>query len=198
MGDAPPSLPDPSLLKSKGFTLKGALAFVEARHGPEGVERVVAALDPSAREVVGGVILSSNWYPFALQVGLYEAIDRAFGRGDLALCRHIGRFTAEHELSTVHRATLRLTTLSLWLRMAGPMWRQYYSAGSVTAKDFREGACTVVVEDFNPIARAFCQDFSGWLERIAELNGKRAVTVTHPECVLEAHRACRYEATWSA
>src|SRR5512140_1410165 len=198
MGDARPSLPDPSVLKSKGFTLEGALAFVEAQHGPEGVQRLVAALDPAAREVLGGVILPSNWYPFAFLVGLYAAIDRTFGRGDLSLCKHIGRFTAEHELSTVHRATLRLTTLSLWLRIAGPLWRQYYSAGGVTAKDFKDGSCTVLVEDFNPTGKAFCQVLTGWFQRVTELNGKRAVTVTHPECVLEGHGACRYEATWSA
>ncbi len=198
MGDADRLLPDPATLKSKGFTLKGALAFVEGGYGAQGVERLVAGLDPALREAVAGVILSSNWYPFAHQVGLYEAIDRTFGRGDLALCRQIGRFTAEHELSTVHRATLRLTAFSLWMRMASPMWSQYYSAGSLTAKDFREGACTLVVDGFNPIGKAFCVDFSGWLERIAELNGKRAVTVSHPECVLDGRRACRYEATWSA
>lgn len=191
-------LPDPSTIRSKGFTLRGAMAFLEHEFGEEGRERVFASLGPEVREVLGGTILSSSWYPFRLQVGLYEAMDRALGRGDLALCPRIGRFTAEHELSTIHRMTLKVASLSMWMRTAGMMWNQYYSTGRLRSDAFGPNSGTLRVEAFNPISKAFCLDLAGWFERTAELSGKNGAAVVHAQCLLDGHPACVYEARWTS
>ncbi len=77
-----PGLPDPQGIQSKGFTLRGAMGFVEAKYGPGSMDKVMALADPELHEALSGLIHPSAWYPFRFQVGLYEAIDRAFGRGD--------------------------------------------------------------------------------------------------------------------
>jgi hypothetical protein len=46
--------------RSKGFTVRGALAFVEARYGAEGKAKLLPALDAEARALVERVILSSE------------------------------------------------------------------------------------------------------------------------------------------
>ncbi|MGA9751883.1 MAG: hypothetical protein WBS54_08850 [Acidobacteriota bacterium] len=186
---------EPSL-KSKGFTLKGALAYVDARFGEKARERLVAALDEESKTILSGSVLPSSWYPLRVQVELYRTIDQFFGSGNLALCREIGRYTAEHEISTIHRVTLKVAGLSLWLRSAGMMWRQYYSAGALRSEGMGERGGQLVLTEFNPLHRAFCEDLSGWFERIAELNGKERVTVTHPDCILDGRAACLFQASW--
>jgi len=57
-------LPDPATTKSKGFTLKGALAFVEYSFGPKGVADLLEAVDEETRQVLETNVLSSSWYPF--------------------------------------------------------------------------------------------------------------------------------------
>jgi len=189
-------LPDPASIQCKGFTLKGALSFVEATYGADARARVLAAASPETREVLGGTVLASALYPFRAQVDLYLAIDKALGRGDLALCRLIGRFTAEHELSTIHKITLKVASLSLWMRSAGRMWNQYYTAGTLVADEFGATGGRLRVERFNPISKAFCLDLLGWFERTAELSGKSGVAVEHPRCLLDGHGACLFEARW--
>lgn len=191
-------LPAADSLQSKGFTLRSALAFVEARWGASGRERLLAALAPELREILSRTILSSSWYPFRHQVTLYETIDRIFGRGDFALCHEIGRFTSEHELTTIHKLFLKVASLELWMKSAGMMWGVYYSAGRLSATEFGPGSGVLTVAEFNPVSSAFCEDFAGWLERTAEMSGKKDVAVRHAACVLTGAPACRYEATWQA
>jgi len=183
-------------MKSKGFTIKGALIFVEKKYGPEGRAKVIAALDPPSRALVSSAILSADWVPFETQVALYEATDRVFGAGDFALCEQIGRFTSEHEMSTINMIFLKLGKLEHWFRVASMMWGRYYSEGKLEVGGFEKGRGTVRIRDFDPISRAFCRDFSGWLARTIELSGYRGVTVEHPQCILAGASACEFQGRW--
>lgn len=183
-------------MKSKGFTIKGALAFVEKTYGAEGKARLIEALDPGTREIAERVGISAEWVPFSAQVALYESIDRVFGKGDLALCWEIGRFTSESELSTINLIFLKLGKLEHWFRVASMMWGRYYSEGRLHIGNFGRETGTVLIMDFNPISEAFCRDFSGWLQRTVELSGCRNVTVEHPQCVLSGRRLCEFVGRW--
>jgi hypothetical protein len=183
-------------VNSKGFTIKGALTFVERRFGAEGKAKVIAALDPDSRKIAERLVLSSEWVPFRTQVALYEAIDRTLGRGDLALCWEIGRFTSEHEMNTVNLIFLKLGKLEHWFRAASLMWGRYYSEGSLEVEEFTKGKGTILIKNFNPLSHAFCRDFSGWLQRTVELSGLAKVTIKHPRCVLSGGDVCAFEGSW--
>lgn len=191
-----PGLPDPQGIKSKGFTLRGAMGFVEAKYGPGSMEKVMERVDPDLRETLAGLVHPSSWYPFRFQVELYEAIDRAFGRGDFALCREIGRYTAEAEANSFHKVLIKLASLKSWLRVAGSMWGMYYSAGNLRVEEMGDAGGTMGVTSFHPISRAFCEDLAGWLQKTAEMSGKKGVSVTHTQCLLDGAPACLYHATW--
>ena len=190
-------LPDPDSIRSKGFTLTGALAFAEDRWGSAGKERLLGECDGEMGRLIRRRIPSSSWIPFSYQVALYEAIDRTFGRGDYELCRDIGRFTADYELSTVHRLFMKVARLDVWLKTAGFMWRFYYSEGRldpVLESDHRRG--DVSIREFHPISTAFCLDFAGWLERTVELAGAGPTRVEHGECLLDGADRCHFHAEW--
>jgi len=191
-----PDLPDPQGIQSKGFTLRGAMGFVGAKYGPGSMDQVMALADPELREALTGLIHPSAWYPFRFQVGLYEAIDRAFGRGDFALCREIGRYTAEAEANSFHKVLIKLASLKSWLKVAGSMWGMYYSLGKLSVVAMGEAGGTMSVTSFHPISRAFCEDLSGWLQKTAEMSGKKGVVITHTQCLLDGAQACLYRATW--
>lgn len=183
--------------KSKGFTVRGALAFVDARYGAEGRTKLVPTLDSETRALAERIVLSSEWVPFRCQVRLYEGIDRVFGTGDFALCWQCGRFTSEHEMSTINQLFLKLGKLEHWMRAAGMMWNRYYSAGKLEVGNFTKKSGVLLVRDFDPISRAFCMDLSGWFERTAELSGEKQVHLEHTECVLRGGRDCVWNASWA-
>lgn len=194
---AHPGLPDPQGIQSKGFTLRGAMGFVEAKYGPGSMDKVMALADPQLHEALSGLIHPSAWYPFRFQVGLYEAIDRAFGRGDYALCREIGRYTAEAEANSFHKVLIKLASLKSWLKVAGSMWGMYYSLGKLGVVEMGDAGGTMSVTSFHPISKAFCEDLAGWLQKTAEMSGKKGVTIAHTQCLLDGAPACLYRATWN-
>lgn len=182
--------------KSKGYTLRGRLAFIERKFGRERVPEVLALMEEEPRKVLSGVFAPSSWYPLAYQVRLSEAIDKVCGKGDLQLCWDIGRFTAEFELSTIHQIFLKLGTPHQLLKMGGMMWGRYYNSGKLEVAATGKNEAAGFVRDFNPISRAFCMDFAGWMERTLELTGARKVAIRHTACRLEHAPACKYEGSW--
>jgi hypothetical protein len=184
-------------INSKGFTLLGALEFVDERYGKEARGAVIDVMDSESREILSQSILTSGWYPFRVQVALYEAIDRVLGTGDLSLCSEIGKFTCEHEMTTIHKMFLRMASLELWVKSAGLMWGRYYSVGGLEIEEIGDDAGRVKVVGFNPLSKAFCADFGGWLHRTLELNNRENVTVEHPDCVLDGAPCCRYLGRWT-
>jgi hypothetical protein len=190
-------LPDPEAITGKGTTLKAALAYVEAEHGETGLDRLRAALGDDTRTLVSGLVLPSAKIPIPRLVEVYEAIDRVFGRGDLTLCWDIGRFAGEFEVNMLHKVFLQIAKIDYWLKLAGASWRHYYSAGTLSHDVEREHGW-VSLSDFNPVSKAFCFRFGGWLHRILELSRFSDVEVSHPECLLDGKPACIWRGTWTA
>ena len=182
--------------KSKGYTLRGRLAFIEQRYGKQRIPEVLARLDEEERKVLSNPFAVSSWYPFRTMVHFSEAIDSVLGKGDLQLCWEIGRFTAEFELSTIHQIFFKLGRPQHLLKMAGLMWGRYYSAGRLVVQSTGEKCAGGEVQDFDPSHRAFCMDFSGWMERTLELTGATRISIRHTACRLEHAPSCRFEGSW--
>ena len=191
-----PGLPDADAIKSKGFTITGALIFAERKYGADARAKVITALDPETRRLVERSVLASEWVPLRNQVAIYEAIDRTLGSGDLKLCFEIGRFTCDHEMTTINRIFLKFGSLEQWMRMGAGMWNRYYSRGRLEVLGFTKTEGTIVIRDFNPISKAFCNDLAGWFHRTSEVGGARKVTMDHPDCLLDGADGCRYVGRW--
>jgi hypothetical protein len=189
-------LPEADTIRSKGYTISGALAFVDDRYGPAGRAKVIAALDPETRLLVQRKILASEWVPLRTQVGLYETIDRTLGAGSYKLCFEIGRFTCDHEMTTINRIFLKFGSIEQWMRLGAGMWSRYYNTGRLEVEKFTKQGGTIVIRDFNPISKAFCNDLAGWFHRTAELGGAHSVTMDHAECLLDGAPGCRYVGRW--
>ena len=182
--------------KSKGYTIGGAMAFVGARYGNEGRQKVLARLDPECRALAQGGFVPGGWYPMKHQVAVYEAIDRTFGSGDFRLCWQIGQFTAEYELSTIHKMLIRFGKPEHILRISGMLWGMYYSTGKMALENVAGGSAVAILRGFNPISKALCMDIAGWMERSLELTGAKDVHIVHSTCFMDGKGECRYEGSW--
>jgi hypothetical protein len=188
-------LPNADAITCWGTLIKAALAFVDERRR-DARRRVIARIGPEGRSVLTGTVLPSSHYPLAVFVELLEAIDAELGRGDLLLCPEIGRFSANYQVNLFHRAFLAIASLDFWFRMAGSMWHTYYNAGTFQADAMHDAGGRVTLTDFNPISKAFCYRFAGWLQRICEMSRLRNVDVRHTACMLDGAPACAWDGTW--
>lgn len=189
------TLPASETITGKGTTLAAAMAFVESRFGAEGVDRLKQSLKAENPTIAKGIVVPSARYPLGDLVGVYEAVDRLFGNGDLRLCFELGKFAADYEVKLIHKVFLKVGKIEYWFKLTGATWRSYYSAGKlVPAIKDRSGSLTL--SEFNPVSKAFCARFAGWTHRIGELSNLTHVRVSHDECVLDGAPACVWNATW--
>ncbi len=189
-------LPSPDQETCWGTTIRATLAFLDARSTPDKRRAVINRLSQPSRAVITGTVLSSSHYPLRSLVELMEATDAELGRGDLALCWEIGKAAGDYEVNALHRVFLAIASLDFWFRIGGSMWRSYYSHGKMTNEEMGKTGGRAVLSEFNPISKAFCYRFGGWLWRICELAKKQHVSITHTECVLDGHPSCVWVGTW--
>lgn len=191
------SIPPAESMRAKGTTLKAALAWVEHERGAAGVQELLEHLADEHRGLIGKTVLPSTWYPLSLLVDVLTTADRLYGRGTLSVCRTIGRWSSDYEVTLLHKVFLKLASLDYWLKGAAGMWTLYYGAGRMKA-EVGEGGGTIHLTDFNPLSKAFCLRFEGWVERTIELSKYQDVRVRHTECVLDGQPSCVYVGTWRA
>ena len=103
--------------------------------------------------------------------------------------------SAIREVTTIHRLLLRMSSLDIWLRSAALLWRLYYSSGRLESRAEKTRG-HARIHDFDPISKAFCNDFSGWLEATVESSGKANVVTQETHCVLDGHDFCHFEGSW--
>ncbi len=119
--------------KIKGSAVTARLRFVRELYGEPGVRRVKEAVRPEHRAVIEGRVMPHEWVSFDLFVDLSTEIDRLYGKGDLALCREMGRFAAKVNLPTLYRIFYALGSPSFIISRAVRVWDVHYDSGRITA-----------------------------------------------------------------
>jgi predicted hydrocarbon binding protein len=131
-------------------------------------------------------------------MAFHRAIDRLYGRGDLAMCREIGRFSADWQLNSFHKLVLRWKSPRWMVEKAGTMWRHYHDTGrwEIVEQPDRN-VVTGRLYEFHFVDAAFCMREQGWFERAVELTGGRQPVVRELRCRARGDDACEYSGTWS-
>jgi hypothetical protein len=183
--------------RTKGVRFASARAFVAERFGERGWDEALDRLTPADREAVSAV-LPVGWYALALYVRLIRAIDEAHGVGDLALAVQLGRFEAERDVATTHRALLRVGSPALALDRHAELWRRTHDSGSWTLT--RDGATSMfgVLSELGVDDHALCRVLVGYLGRLLDLVGARSARIEHPRCRALGDAECLFRARWGA
>lgn len=189
---------DYNLQKSKGYTIKGALNFIENRFSKDGLERLVKSFSDEFKNEVQKSIIPSQWYPFKFQVETYEKIDKLFGSGNFEFCKDIGRYTAEYEISTIHKLFLKVGSPDTIFKFGGLLWGRYYNKGKLEIKIPEKYHAEAYIKDWHPISKAFCTDLFGWMEKTLQLAGANSIFMKHSECFLDGYPHCKFEGVWKS
>jgi predicted hydrocarbon binding protein len=182
----------------KGIVLKSRMEYVEKNHGKDALERVIEALSPEARTMVGGEILVSSWYPLQAAIETLVTIDRLLGNGDLALCEEMGRYTARTALSGgVQQSFARENDPAFVIKISPIIWSQYYDSGRLTTASAGPGAAVIRLEDFEEPHQAICRSMQGWLQQANEIWGGRSVEVIETRCRTREDPCCEFLISWT-
>ncbi len=184
----------------KGSAITARIRWVREHRGEDGVRATKSALSPELRDLVERRILPHDWAPFELFVGLSETIDRLFGRGDLELCRELGRYSARVNLPTIYRIFYALGNPAFIVGRAPRVWDVHYSSGRLESETFKEGdgveGARLRIVAFRTPHRAHCLAVLGWSELAVELSGGKLVAAEETRCRTRGDDACEIISRW--
>jgi hypothetical protein len=168
------------------------LRWVEEHHGREAKRAVLVSLSPTHATAILAAVNPSLWVPFDAFVSLCQAIDRAYGSGDLALCRTLGRYAAQVNLPTIYRIFYKIGSLKFIISKASAVWSTHYDSGNASTRDIPNGVA-FVVENFATPHRAHCLSVLGWMEESAVISGVKVTAARESRCRLRGDAACEFQ-----
>jgi hypothetical protein len=179
----------------KGSALEARFRWTHLHHGPAGMDKLLRSLKPEDRALHEKLILPSSWYPFGAFVRVNEAIDRAFGTGDLSLVPTVARWAAEANLTTLYKFFYQIGSPGFILSMGSRLWRVHYDAGAleVAAGD---RVATLSIVDWPEPHRVHCIAVAAWMVRSAELSGATDVVLDEKSCRAKGDARCDFGLTW--
>jgi predicted hydrocarbon binding protein len=181
----------------KGLVLKSFLDYVLESQGKAGQARLLEALSPEVRAMVSGDVLFSSWYPLRAAIEGFVAVDRLFGKGDLDLCREIGRYTARAALkSGVQQSFAREFDPEFAIKMGPVIWPQYYDSGRVEVESISPTTAITRIVDFAEPNRAICVSVQGWTEEATRIWGGVQVKLRETRCVAQGDPLCEFILKW--
>jgi len=183
----------------KGVLILGRLEILKDRYGEQAVEAAIPKLNPDDRSVLSAKFLPSSWYPYEV----LRVIDR--------LTRHIppekgrlgslevGQAMAQYVCSGVYKSMVVHDPLKQVGRICwvGDMlYRNYRRCETAMTGD---GSCVVTYayEEGAVPTPGMCKSTTGFLMRLMELAGAKAVSGVHERCVNKGAKVCEFRLRWS-
>jgi hypothetical protein len=185
----------------KGSAITARIRWVRELYGEQGFRALKHAVPEASRKHLEGRILPHEWVPFELLIDVSVELDRLYGKGDLELCRELGRYAARVNLPTLYRIFYALGSPHFILKRAARVWDVHYSSGRMTAEAFTEpgdveGARIQIVAFATP-HRAHCLSVTGWAEQSITLSGGKVVETGESKCRLRGDEVCEIFARWT-
>jgi hypothetical protein len=179
-------------VRVKGSALRARVRWVET-HGE--MQRFLDALQPSTRLLVHPCVLANEWYPFAAFVDLNQTIDRLYGKGDLALCKQLGRYGCQVNLTTLYSIFFKLGSVPFIIRRSAAAWKVNYDRGELQPLLNENNQLRLRISGWPEPHRAHCLSVFGWIERACELSGGTVMQATET-CRLLGDPACEFYFKW--
>lgn len=179
----------------KGNIFVSARMFTEQRFGPEAVERVLASMPKSERQILLETTIL-GWYPAGPALTYHRALDACFGSGDLALCVEAGRFSAGWALGTVLKLFLKLRSPHWLMEKSASVWGRYHDSGRWEFDAPEEKQMRGRLYDYAVRDPVLCARLRGFIMGAVELTGGQEPKVSERCCTARGNAYHEFHCTW--
>lgn len=173
------------------------LQWVVEHHGEAAFDATLQAMKPELAAQIRAAVDPKQWVAFEAFVGLCEAIDARYGKGDLALCRELGGYAARVNLPTLYRIFYRFGSVPFILSKATSVWSEHYDSGRAFTRDVGPKQVEIVIDGFATPHAAHCLSVLGWVESSVVISGARVMDCAEVTCRRSGGGECalrvRYE-----
>lgn len=180
----------------KGSAITSRVRFIRERGSEALFKEIRASLSPESRAHLEKGVLPHAWVPFELLVELCVAIDGKLGKGDLELCREMGRYSAKTNLPTLYRIFFRLGSMPFILSKGARLWEVHYDSGRLLVDTDEVGVAKLTIADFATPHRVHCLSVLGWAEAAGELTGATVIESRELACRARGDTSCDLFLRW--
>ena len=184
--------------KVKGAVILARHAFVREEFGEEAWQRVLDSLEEADRELLGGPVLTSIWYPFDVNAHLDEAIVKVLGGGRKEIFERIGARSARENLSGPHKAFLTPGDPARFMGSSGRIYDFYYDTGHREYEATGPASGIMTTSEADTFSETDCLTVIGWYRKALEMCGATTVEIEEEACRARGDEVCRYVLRWQS
>lgn len=185
-------------MKVKGIAIAVMPDFVRERFGPEGLDRWMSAMTQESRDILGGHLLVSKWYPALEAYHLpTEVMCRELYQGDLKGAWELGRFSAEYALKGVYKAFVKSPVVAVNIGHAGLMLPTYFQPATIEVNSLEEGRAVLRITGLEGSTHHVESRIGGWMERALEIAGAESAKVEVTRSLAHKDSFIEYVLTWT-
>ncbi len=181
----------------KGAVLLARRAYVTKQYGDAGWQRVIEGLPTRSRSTVEGNLLSTQWYPFSVNLDLDTTIVEVLGGGHDGVFKAIGAASASENLGGPHRPFLAPGNPELFLPRTAAIYSFYYDVGHRDYEATGPTSGTMTTFGGETASKTDCLTVIGWYEEALKMCGAIRVEMVEESCRANGDPYCRYQISWS-
>ena len=168
------------------------MRWVVEHHGESAYDATLERLTPEHASAIRAAVHPTFWVPFDAFIALSETIDLRYGKGDLSLCRELGRYAANVNLPTLYRIFYKLGTVPYIMSKATAVWSAHYDSGSARTIDHGAGDISIRVENFATPHKVHCLAVLGWIEESVRISGSILTGSAEIKCRTSGDEYCEF------
>lgn len=170
----------------KGTALKVIPKFIKDKFGKENFEKWLNSLDPEAKELYSGIILSSNWYSLdAMYLAPVQKMCDLFYNGDVKGALEAGAYDAENALSGMYKIFVRLGSPEFLIKRATVVFPTYYQGSAMDIISIGNGKAILRITKFGKMHKINNYTIKGWMVKALEISGSINPTVDVTKSIAE-------------
>jgi len=158
---------------AKGTAFLGILKYIKTQPNGEALlEKVLGQLSAGSQAILRRKVIAIGDYSYAAFVELLRKADQVLGRGDLALCRTLGKYTATRDVQSIYNLYKKQAKPEDLMRDGAVIWKSYYqNAGTFKTEDSSPDHILVRIIDFPRMDPAHCRLMEGWMTQAVQESG---------------------------
>ncbi|MGZ7039677.1 MAG: TIGR02265 family protein, partial [Thermoanaerobaculia bacterium] len=110
--------------------------------------------------------------------------------------RRAGHAAATDAVKGIYRFFALVLTPAALLSKASQMWTSLYNRGELQVTSQTDRSAKLELTNIT-MEVAGCARMTGWIERMAELTGAKAIRITHAVCSAKGASRCEWQLDWS-
>jgi hypothetical protein len=162
---------NPPEISAKGSNFIGVLRALEALHGADARELVLAAMPAQIAEPLRfGQVVVVGWYPVTWYAALHAAVDQCF-HGGPSLARKLSHNATLADIGSLHRFIASMLSVETVFGQTHRLMGLYWKGGRIERVELASGRARVRFEGWPGFTPLIWEDLMGGMEAVLETCG---------------------------